>query len=267
MTPIWLGRWPAYRPSRGWPSPITIWPVCPMPRWPPFSAAAAPPPAAPPPTASPPCGAPTARPPPERTNSVLTHDDMIRDLSSAYQPNRDDLDGLHTRLAAAANDAGILDVAYTTMETPVGTLLLAATGSRPDSGRLRQRGPRHRSAGVVRPHQRPDTAGPEPAGPRGQATRRVFRRPPAPVRPPARLAPLCGVPPQRARAAGSDRLRADRHLRLTRRPRRPPEGRAGRGYCLRHQSVANRGPVPSGAALPTALSAATAEESKPSAPC
>jgi methylated-DNA-[protein]-cysteine S-methyltransferase len=52
---------------------------------------------------------------------------MIRDLSSAYQPNRDDLDGLHTRLAAAANDAGILDVAYTTMETPVGTLLLAAT--------------------------------------------------------------------------------------------------------------------------------------------
>ena len=58
---------------------------------------------------------------------MLTHDDMIRDLSSAYQPNRDDLDGLHARLAAAANDAGILDVAYTTMETPVGTLLLAAT--------------------------------------------------------------------------------------------------------------------------------------------
>jgi methylated-DNA-[protein]-cysteine S-methyltransferase len=58
---------------------------------------------------------------------VLTHDDLIRDLTSAYWPSRDDLDGLHTRLAAAADDAGILDVAYTTMETPVGTLLLAAT--------------------------------------------------------------------------------------------------------------------------------------------
>jgi methylated-DNA-[protein]-cysteine S-methyltransferase len=34
---------------------------------------------------------------------------------------------LHARLAAAANQAGILDVAYRTVDTPVGTLLLAAT--------------------------------------------------------------------------------------------------------------------------------------------
>jgi methylated-DNA-[protein]-cysteine S-methyltransferase len=34
---------------------------------------------------------------------------------------------LHDRLAAAATDAGILDVAYRTLDTPVGTLLLAAT--------------------------------------------------------------------------------------------------------------------------------------------
>jgi methylated-DNA-[protein]-cysteine S-methyltransferase len=34
---------------------------------------------------------------------------------------------LHARLVAAANDAGILDVAYRTIDTPVGTLLLAAT--------------------------------------------------------------------------------------------------------------------------------------------
>jgi methylated-DNA-[protein]-cysteine S-methyltransferase len=34
---------------------------------------------------------------------------------------------LHARLAAAAADAGILDVAYRTVDTPVGTLLLAAT--------------------------------------------------------------------------------------------------------------------------------------------
>ncbi|GAA3092068.1 methylated-DNA--[protein]-cysteine S-methyltransferase [Streptosporangium carneum] len=35
---------------------------------------------------------------------------------------------LHARLAAAADRAGILDVAYRTVDTPVGSLLLAATG-------------------------------------------------------------------------------------------------------------------------------------------
>jgi methylated-DNA-[protein]-cysteine S-methyltransferase len=34
---------------------------------------------------------------------------------------------LHARLAAAASDAGILDVAYRVIDTPVGALLLAAT--------------------------------------------------------------------------------------------------------------------------------------------
>ena len=34
---------------------------------------------------------------------------------------------LHARLVAAANEAGILDVAYRTIDAPVGTLLLAAT--------------------------------------------------------------------------------------------------------------------------------------------
>ena len=34
---------------------------------------------------------------------------------------------LHARLAAAAEEAGILDVAYRTIDTPVGPLLLAAT--------------------------------------------------------------------------------------------------------------------------------------------
>ena len=36
---------------------------------------------------------------------------------------------LHARLAAAAQREGILDVAYRTLDTPVGTLLLAATGA------------------------------------------------------------------------------------------------------------------------------------------
>jgi len=37
------------------------------------------------------------------------------------------LNRLHGRLARAAEDAGILDVAYRTVDSPVGTLLLAAT--------------------------------------------------------------------------------------------------------------------------------------------
>ena len=37
------------------------------------------------------------------------------------------LDRLHDRLSAAAEPAGLLDVAYRTLDTPVGTLLLAAT--------------------------------------------------------------------------------------------------------------------------------------------
>lgn len=36
---------------------------------------------------------------------------------------------LHARLAAAAQREGILDVAYRTLDTPVGSLLLAATGA------------------------------------------------------------------------------------------------------------------------------------------
>jgi methylated-DNA-[protein]-cysteine S-methyltransferase len=35
---------------------------------------------------------------------------------------------LHARLAAAANDAGLLDVAYRIIDSPLGPLLLAATG-------------------------------------------------------------------------------------------------------------------------------------------
>jgi methylated-DNA-[protein]-cysteine S-methyltransferase len=38
-----------------------------------------------------------------------------------------DLRALHDRLAGSADDQGVLDVAYRTLDTPVGTLLLAAT--------------------------------------------------------------------------------------------------------------------------------------------
>ena len=58
-----------------------------------------------------------------------THDDLIRDISLAYPTDGSDLRRLHARLADQAQATGILDVAYRTVDSPVGTLLLAATGA------------------------------------------------------------------------------------------------------------------------------------------
>ncbi|CAN5424780.1 methylated-DNA--[protein]-cysteine S-methyltransferase [soil metagenome] len=54
-------------------------------------------------------------------------DPEARDLLATAGPTDLDLVRLHERLVAAADDAGVLDVAYTTIDTPVGALLLAAT--------------------------------------------------------------------------------------------------------------------------------------------
>ena len=51
--------------------------------------------------------------------------DLFASLSDAN--TRSALPGLHDRLVAAAEREGLLDVAYRTLDTPVGTLLLAAT--------------------------------------------------------------------------------------------------------------------------------------------
>lgn len=44
-------------------------------------------------------------------------------------PRDDEIASLYARLAARADEDGLLDVAYRTLDTPVGTLLLAATSS------------------------------------------------------------------------------------------------------------------------------------------
>jgi methylated-DNA-[protein]-cysteine S-methyltransferase len=54
-------------------------------------------------------------------------DDLIRDLTRITDPNDDDMVQLHARLATAAQRAGVLDVAYRIVDSPVGPLLLAAT--------------------------------------------------------------------------------------------------------------------------------------------
>ncbi len=60
-------------------------------------------------------------------------DDLTQALARAFPDNAGDLRRLHTRLAAAAQRDGILDVAYRTVDSPVGPLLLAAT----DAGLVR----------------------------------------------------------------------------------------------------------------------------------
>src|SRR6185312_6513623 len=49
------------------------------------------------------------------------------DLLEPLDPDDATMRRLHARLAAAADADGLLDVAYRTMDSPVGTLLLAAT--------------------------------------------------------------------------------------------------------------------------------------------
>lgn len=49
------------------------------------------------------------------------------DLAGLYPVDDDDITHLHARLAAAADRDDVLDVAYRTVDSPVGTLLIAAT--------------------------------------------------------------------------------------------------------------------------------------------
>jgi len=58
---------------------------------------------------------------------MSVHDDLPRHLAQAYPDTPDELRRLRERLADAAQAEGVLDVAYRTVDSPVGPLLLAAT--------------------------------------------------------------------------------------------------------------------------------------------
>jgi methylated-DNA-[protein]-cysteine S-methyltransferase len=64
---------------------------------------------------------------PPTTNSA-GHPDDLRLLDAATPDEGATLTRLRARLAAEADRDGVLDVAYRTLDTPVGALLLAATG-------------------------------------------------------------------------------------------------------------------------------------------
>jgi methylated-DNA-[protein]-cysteine S-methyltransferase len=57
----------------------------------------------------------------------MNTDDLARDLARAFPASSGHLDALHERLTAAAQAEGLIDVAYRRVDTPVGSLLLAAT--------------------------------------------------------------------------------------------------------------------------------------------
>jgi methylated-DNA-[protein]-cysteine S-methyltransferase len=57
----------------------------------------------------------------------MNADDMAGALAQAFPDHPDQLSLLHARLAAAAQQDGVLDVAYRVIDSPVGPLLLAAT--------------------------------------------------------------------------------------------------------------------------------------------
>ena len=57
----------------------------------------------------------------------MNQPDPITELIRLHEPTPTKLTALHARLASAAQSDGILDVAYRTVDSPIGSLLLAAT--------------------------------------------------------------------------------------------------------------------------------------------
>jgi methylated-DNA-[protein]-cysteine S-methyltransferase len=57
----------------------------------------------------------------------MTEPDVAELLARLYDPDPEALSKLRDSLVGAAAEAGVLDIAYRTVESPVGTLLLAAT--------------------------------------------------------------------------------------------------------------------------------------------
>jgi methylated-DNA-[protein]-cysteine S-methyltransferase len=64
---------------------------------------------------------------PTTTDLAALHAPTAMDLAALHAPTDSDLAALHARLTTRAEAAGLLDVAYRTLDTPVGSLLLAAT--------------------------------------------------------------------------------------------------------------------------------------------
>ena len=99
---------------------------------------------------------------------TMTIERPHRDPAEAFgpSPRAEELATLYARLVAQAEDEGLLDVAYRTLDTPVGTLLLAAT----PTGLVRVAYEREGLDAVLRKPGGPRSA-PESSAPHGGSTR------------------------------------------------------------------------------------------------
>src|SRR5258708_7461055 len=125
----WRPPWPRSRVGSGRRWPTTTWAGSLTRTSPPSSAAALTPPGGPRPMASPSSGRPTRMPRRGRRGPMtVNHETQARDLLAALpEVTEAHLRALRGRLAERADAEGVLDVAYRTLDTPVGSLLLAAT--------------------------------------------------------------------------------------------------------------------------------------------
>ena len=171
-----------------------------------------------------------------------------QDSAEAFgpSPGEDELTTLYVRLVAQAEDEGLLDVAYRTLDTPVGTLLLAATPT-----------------GLVRVAYEREGLDAVLQNLAGKISPRILRAPPRldeaarqlddyfagrrttfDLR--ARPQPLGRLPPLGAGLPSGHQLRTDGQLPVGGRRSTPSQGGAGRRHGVRHQPPASRHPLPPG---------------------
>ena len=172
------------------------------------------------------------------------------------------------RFAEHAAHEGLVDVAYTTIDSPVGTVLVAAThrglvriafGDFLDDGNVVEELSDRISPRVL---EVPVLLRRRPAG-----ARRVLRGPPHQLRPAARLAADTWLQPPGAEADSSDPLRRGLDLSAGggrgRQPARIPRGR----QRARREPDPDRRSMPPGARIPAAAWAATAAGSSARSSC
>ncbi len=160
---------------------------------------------------------------------MTNHEPEARDLLETLPGVTDaQLRTLHDRLAASAAADGVLDVAYRTLDTPAGTLLLAATGrglvrvawASEDHDQVLETLATRLSPRILNAPTRLDPAARE--------LDEYFAGAAPGVRPAAGLQPVRGVPPGRARLPDRHRRTAGRPATPWSRPRRAAPGRSAR---------------------------------------
>ena len=193
--------------------------------------------------------------------------DLPEPLTPLFDPDPEALSRLRDSLVGTAADAGILDIAYRTLDTPVGSLLLAATAEgvirvafdNEDHDLVLVSLAQQVSPRIMLAPGRLDCAARQIDG--------VLRRRENGFRASVGPAAVHRVPPRRAGPPAGDRLRPHRELCPGRGRHRQPAGGPGGRLRMRHQSAATVRAVPSGGAFGRHRSAAIGAARRPSGCC